>query len=229
MLFSYKMGRLRSMKFPGVKHPILLRPGTTDFTTFFQVFIEEEYAIPFDANARFVIDGGANVGYFALYIKNKFPETTIVCIEPDPENFELLQKNVAPYDGIYCENCGLWNKDVKLKVYDKYNNGKWGMVVEEDPDNGTIPAMSISTLLEKYAISEIDILKLDIETSEKQLFSENYAAWLSKAKAIVIELHDWLAPNCARTFFQAINSRFSAYKLSIQGENLFVEINPASF
>lgn len=100
-------------------------------------------------------------------MKNCYSDAKIICIEPDPENFAVLKQNVSQYPDIYCENGGIWNADSKLTVYDKYNQGKWAMVVEEDHELGTVQGMSINTLLEKYSIYKIDILKIDIETSEK--------------------------------------------------------------
>jgi FkbM family methyltransferase len=218
-----QFGWFNNIKLRGIKHKFSLRAKTSDFATFFSIFIRDEYNINFDSHSQFVIDGGANIGLFAIYLKNKYPETTIVCIEPDTENFELLQQNVAPYKGIYCENCGLWNKDTKLKVYDKFNYGKWAMVVEEDLINGNIAAISMNALLKKYNVDVVDILKIDIETSEKQLFYDNFECWLPKINTIVIELHDNMEPNCAKVFFHTVNSIFPAYKFSIQGENIIIE------
>ncbi|MDR0680865.1 MAG: FkbM family methyltransferase [Dysgonamonadaceae bacterium] len=222
VFIRFKIGCLNNIKLHGIEHIFSMRAKTSDFFTFIQIFIKEEYNIDFDSHSRFVIDAGANIGLFAIYIKNKYPETIIICIEPDPENFELLQRNVTPYKDIYCENCGLWNKDTKLKVYDKYNKGKWAMVVEEDVINGNVSAISMNSLLNKYDMNVVDILKIDIETSEKQLFFDNFE-WLPKMNTIVIELHDSIEFNCAKTFFQAINSQISAYEFSMQGENVVIK------
>ncbi len=97
--------------------------------------------------------------------------------------------------------------EVVLKVYDKYNMGKWAMVVEETKTEGNVSAISINELLEKYQLDRIDILKVDIETSEKVVFSDNYEQWLPKTKMILIELHDWMEPACAQPFFNAIPLR----------------------
>jgi FkbM family methyltransferase len=174
-------------------------------------------------NPQIIIDGGANIGLFTIWMKKKYPTAKIICIEPDVENFELLQKNVATYHDVSCECCALWDTEGgKLKSYDKYNTGKWGLVVEEDLTHGNVCAISINTLIENYAIKQIDVLKLDIEKSEKQLFSSNYEMWLPKVKLIVIELHDWLEIGCSKSFFEAINKSFSNYKLSFRGENVVV-------
>jgi FkbM family methyltransferase len=169
-----------------------------------------------------IIDGGANIGLFAIYIKNQYPNAKILCIEPDPENFALLKRNVASYMDIYCENCGIWNKDAMLRVYDKYDIGKWGIIVEEDAEYGNIPAMSMYSIMRKYDIKQVDILKLDIEGSEKEVFSDNIEIWLPKIKIIAIELHDRMKEGCSKAFYEAINKSFTKYESSLSGENVII-------
>jgi FkbM family methyltransferase len=211
-----------SIRIPGVKYPFRLRSGTSDIPTFFQIFLYREYEIDVGIPS-IIIDGGANIGLFAILLKNKFPDVKIICVEPDPQNFELLKENLRHYDGIFFEQKGIWNKSAWLKIYDKYNEGKWGMVVEESADQGIIEAISIQDLIDKYALDRIDVLKLDIETSEKQVFSSNYTTWLPRVRLLIIELHDNLEQGCSRAFFRAIVQCFSEFSFSMKGENLIFE------
>ena len=55
-----------------------------------------------------------------------------------------------------------------------------------------------------YSIREIDILKLDVEGAEKNIFSSN-TNWISKVQLLIIELHDEVVPGCSREFFSAIS------------------------
>ena len=154
-------------------------------------------------------------------MKSKYPNAKIICIEPDSENFALLQKNVAPYRDIVCENKGVWSRDTRLKISDKYGLGKWGMCVEED-EAGSVEAITINSILQKYNWSEVDLLKIDIEGSEKQLFSKAEPEWLLKVKTIVIELHDRYEPGCAQPFFEAINTYFKPYQYEVRAENTII-------
>ena len=66
-------------------HPMLGRRGTSDLDVFGQIFSGDEYASVSDLeNVSFVIDGGANVGYSAVYFLSCYPAATVVSIEPDP-------------------------------------------------------------------------------------------------------------------------------------------------
>lgn len=222
LFLKFQAGLVSNIRLPRIQHPIFLRSKTSDLPTFYQVFLENYYLLDFAKKPKVVIDGGANVGLFAITVKNEFPESKVICIEPDPENFEVLHKNLSPYKDVYFENSGLWNKDTKLKVYDKYNSGKWGMVVEEDLKDGKVPAICLSSLIRKYGIDRIDVLKIDIETSEKQVFAEGYEEWLPKVRTLIIELHDWMEEGCSRPFFEAVNKSFRNYHYSMCGENTII-------
>ena len=218
----FSSGRVKHIKLPKVKYPFSLRAKTSDIPTFAQVFLEDHYEVTIPAPPKTVIDGGANVGLFTIKMKSEYPDAKIICIEPDKENFQVLQANLSLYKDIYMENSGLWNKDTTLRIHDKYDLGKWGMVVEEDVHEGNISAISMNSLCKKYAVDRIDILKLDIETSEKKLFQDNYNEWLSKVKILIIELHDLKEDGCSKPFFEAINKTFLNYKYLVSGEHTII-------
>ncbi|MFM7079129.1 MAG: FkbM family methyltransferase [Bacteroidota bacterium] len=222
LFLLFKLGRIGALKLPGIHHKIQLRPSTSDTATFYQVFLRDDYGLNYVQSPKVIIDGGANIGLFSIKMKSRFPEALIICVEPDSANFAVLKGNLSEYKGVCFENCGLWNNDTKLNVFDKYNIGKWGMVVEEDLINGSINALSINTIIANYNLERIDILKLDIETSEKHLFSSNYESWMPKVKMIVIELHDGMEPGCSKVFFNAINKVYTNYKYAQKGENVVI-------
>jgi FkbM family methyltransferase len=219
-------GKLDDLRVAGMPTTFSLRAGTSDIATFYQIFVgrEFEFALPFEP--RSIIDGGANIGLATLFLKSKFPDARIVCIEPDRENFEILKKNVGKLNDVILLEGGLWHTKSSLSISDKYEMGKWAMVVEENND-----ASNNKTLIETYTVDEvmklagldqIDLLKLDIETAERELFGKNFQTWLPKTKAIVIELHDWMSKGCSKPFFKAINETFNSYSYGSKGENTII-------
>lgn len=205
-----------------VKFSFFLRTHTSDVEAFMQVFINKEYDIPFDTTPSIIIDGGANIGMFSINMKNRFPDSKIIAIEPDQSNFIVLRKNISSYDNIFCEQMGIWNKNCSLKVHDKYQTGKWGMVVEEVAERGNVSAITVRSIMDKYQLTRIDVLKLDIETSEKAVFSKNFHDWLPYVQVLIVELHDQIEKGCSRSFFSAINEVFSDYSYSMHGENTII-------
>lgn len=224
LFIRFQFGFIKNIKLTAIKHPFDLRDGIVDTLLFNEVFLNKQYSSTYVKDPKVIIDCGANIGLFGIVMKNKFPKTKIISIEPDLDNYLLLKKNLLPYDNMYFENSGIWNKDSKLKVFDKFNRGKWGIIVEENEEEGNVSAISLNTLLNKYEINRVDILKIDIETSEKQLFSDNYQEWLPKIKTIVIELHDGFEDGCSRAFFEAINKSIKRYRLHTTNcENIIIE------
>lgn len=224
LYLKLKSGKQKNITIPGITHPFSLRKGSSDYDTFYQVIVHNQYLFNYQLVPEVIIDGGANIGLASIAFKNRFPNATIIAIEPDKENFELLKSNVSPYTNIHTINAGIWNKKAILMISDKYSYGKWGMVTEEVEEytEGAISTVTISEIMQDYKLDKIDILKLDIETAERELFSSGYEDWLPKVKVIVIELHDTISKGTAMPFFKAISQTFSKYSFYQLGENTII-------
>jgi len=201
---------------------IYLRRNSSDTGIFNQIFIEREYNIKFSFEPKFIIDAGANIGLTSLFFSKKFPLATIVALEPEVENFKILKINTKNCLKVISVNNALWSKDgvislVKSPSYDSHN------VSESNNSSDAVCSITISSLLNTYNISRIDILKMDIEGAEKEIFSSDVQNWLPKVKVLVIELHDRYKSGCSMSLFQAL-SGFD-YSMSIKGELLIFEFN----
>lgn len=199
--------------------PFIIRENTSDMSIFKQIFINKEYNFPVNINPKLIIDGGANVGYASLFFANKFPNAKILAIEPEDSNFEVLKTNTVKYKQIKPIQAGLWHKNVNLKI----TGTEWGkcgfMTGEAGPDdNKNIKAITIDEILRESKHKEIDILKLDVEGAEKEIFSENYDSWLSKVNILIIELHDGMKDGCSEAFYSAIKKY--NFKEAKSGENV---------
>ncbi len=224
LYWRIKLGNQQNINIPGIRHPFSLRKGTSDYETFYQAIVHNQYRFNYRITPEVIIDGGANIGLASIAFKNLFPSAKIIAIEPDAENFIQLNDNIKPYENIYTIKAGLWNKKAILKVSDKYNIGKWGMVTEEVTEESadTINTITISQIMQNYNLNGIDLLKLDIETAERELFSSGYSEWLPKVKVIIIELHDFISSGTAKPFFKAINETFENYRFFQLGENTII-------
>jgi FkbM family methyltransferase len=220
---NLKLNRVNPINVPGIAQPLYLRKGTSDMAIFDQVFLLGEYDIALPFQPEIIVDAGANVGLFAAAMKSRFPQAKMICIEPDGDNYKMLEKNLKGYTNVDLVHAGLWNSNTRLDIADRYKEGHSALAVEENEATGNVPAITMDKLISDFALPKIDLLKIDIETSEKELFSKNYEQWLPKVRTIVIELHDWLREGCSKTFFDAIDKTFSNYRYSICGENTIIE------
>lgn len=202
-------------------HNVFLRKGTTDFTVFRQVLVFQHYELKALKNVHTIIDLGANIGLSTLYFKTKYPQASVIAIEPEQGNFDMLKKNVNGLPGVYCLRNAVWNRHKQLQL-NATRYGEYGFSVQEETDAGPnrIESVTMDEIREMFAISKIDLLKIDIEGSEKELFSDNYLRWLPEVNCIIIELHDWVRPGCSSTFFRAVSTR--EFQMSGRGENLTI-------
>lgn len=186
--------------------PLIIRKNTSDYTVFRGIFVLGEFNIQTKVKPKLIIDAGAYTGLSSLYYSSKYPQAKIIAIEPEDSNFEILEKNTANISNISRIKAGLWYKNASLKVLDT-NNGKWGFKVMEVRESSPydVKSVTVDKLLANSGFNEIDILKLDIEGSEKELFTENFESWINKVNVIVIELHDRIRPGCSEAFYSAID------------------------
>ena len=227
MLWKSKLAKneqLKTYKLRDIAHEVYLREGTSDYETFVQVFFDKQYAYTLDSQPKYIIDCGANIGLATIYFANQYPDATIIAVEPESSNYDVLKLNTAPYKNVHCLKNGIYNKKTHLKVEDS-GLGKWGFTTVEvdSAEAGTISALSIGDIKEMFSIDRIDIVKIDIEGSEKQLFKDNFSGWLGNTGLIIIELHDRTVKGTAKAFFDALHDY--DYTLEIKGENIFCEIN----
>ena len=197
------------IKVPHLSTKVLLRNNPSDIQVFTQVFIQQEYNVRIDKEIKTIIDCGANIGLASLFFLSKFPDARIIAIEPEENNFHILKQNLKYYKNVTCIKKGLWNKAANLEIIDN-GWGEAGFVIEESPipSEKTIQAISIEEIIDQFHLSEIDILKIDIEGSEEQVFL-NASKWINKINIIFCEIHENLKPGLTNKIESQLNSDFN--------------------
>jgi FkbM family methyltransferase len=185
-----------------------IRLNSTDLNVLNTALIKEDYSLKLKREPRIIIDAGANIGMTTLFFAQKYPHASIYAIEPEEENFALLQKNTRHIPRVVCIQAALWNQNGPVQLYDR-KTGQWGFAVFNEKDSrgdlrSRIQGITLSALMETYQIEHIDILKMDIEGSEKEVF-EDCAGWIQKVGVIAVELHERIKPGCRRVFYNATN------------------------
>jgi FkbM family methyltransferase len=141
-----------------------------------------------------VIDCGANVGYSSAFFLSQFPSCHVVAVEPDPDNFAMLQRNLIAYgDRVTLVSAGIWPHSAPLALSKGgYRDGReWSIQVRpcEPNEEADLQGVSIESLLVSSGFDRISLLKIDIEGAEAVLFRDN-VDWLDRVDAMAIELHD---------------------------------------
>jgi FkbM family methyltransferase len=215
-----------SVQFKQLKAPIFLRRGLSDFSVFEDIFLKHEYHFKHEKNPEVIIDAGANIGLAAVFFKIKFPNVKIICLEPEPENFKLLLQNTQAFEGVTCLQKGLWNKSCRLEIVD-VGLGAWGFTVRETNKVGpdTVEAVSLGDLRDQFQLHRLDLVKIDIEGSEKEVMEQNTESWIPHTDTILIEFHDRFRPGTSLAFFKTM-VRYN-FSLNHVGENLICHLHHA--
>lgn len=205
----------------GFDHPIHLRLNTSDIKVFQHVVLEDEYDVSLFKAPNTIIDAGANIGLSSLQFARKYPQALILAVEPEYSNYELCCSNVKPYPNIIPINAALWNKDTEIAIVDP-GLDKWGFQVT-DANTSLSPkkvkAVSVDSLIKKYELNTIDILKVDIEGAEKEVF-DNSDAWIDKVSLIIIEVHDRIKLGCTDSLNHA--TKMFVYRQEISSCNFIL-------
>ena len=200
------------------QHSLVARlGGSSDMSVFSQIFAWDEYGcIRSVPSPRWIFDLGANVGYASAYLLSCFPTARAIAVEPDPANYALCCENLAPYgDRVRVVHGAVWSTRTRLKLLRGSfgDNREWATQVAASVDGeGTIEAYDIPTLLKMTDGGLVDVLKIDIERSELEVF-RGRPAWLAGVRNICIELH---GADCESIFFEAL--RGYQFSLARSGE-----------
>lgn len=179
------------VKVGGLQPSLRMRRYGGDIFIFHEVLRCGVYDFPCDvlnAEPKVVVDLGANIGLSALQLASRFPGARLVCVEPHPENAQLLRHNLA------C--LGDRARVVEVAVADRA--GKIGLSLEAEHYNASlvrdgtevveVAALTMNDVMQISGITEIDLLKMDIEGAE-YLILKSRPEWLSHVTLLLAELH----------------------------------------
>jgi FkbM family methyltransferase len=217
---------LLEMKRRDVEFPFYLRIPSSDVVTFEQIFLLQEYRFDAKISPRTIVDAGANIGLSSIYFSNRFPGAKIIAIEPEDGNFEMLRRNTMPYKNIIAVRGALWHENENLQLVDP-GVGDWGFMTQQahggvEERVGAIlqevRGMTVSTVMKEQGLERIDILKMDIEGAEREVFNDP-SSWLGKVDAMIVELHERMKSGCNRSFYRGTQGFDDEW---LDGENVYL-------
>jgi FkbM family methyltransferase len=198
-------GRVPSL--PDPARPLALRSGQhlmarrADGIVMFEHFGLDVYGLDMGLHEpRVIVDLGANIGFSTIALARRYPTARFICVEPTAESRSLLERNL-----------GLNGIDATILPYAIVGNaGRYSLHSADYPAannvspsaEGDIEGITLGDLLDRVGVEQVDLLKIDIEGAERQVF-EAAEGWASRVNAIIGELHEgltteqvatWLAP-----------------------------------
>jgi len=187
------------VRVPGLDAPLALRARTSDVKVFHQVFVDLEHDVKdLTGEAAVIVDAGANVGFSSVLFATAFPRARVIAIEPEDGNYTQLVKNTRTYRNIAPVHAALWSHRDRVRIANP-DSEQWAFRVDSagaGRNDGMISALGVPDVLDQYEIDHVDILKIDIEGAEIEVFGAGCDAWMPRVGFMMIELHDYLRPGC---------------------------------
>lgn len=122
------------------------------------------------------VDAGANIGWFTALAATIVGNNGIVlAFEPSPYAYDLLSSTVAGCANVRAFRCGLSDHDGEIGLFvppETYAGHDPSMVEYcADMTPITVPVRRLDAVLEELGISRVDLIKIDVEAHEPEVFS----------------------------------------------------------
>lgn len=131
------------------------------------------------------IDGGAHVGSWAPRLAAAFPR--VICIEPCPENFALLQTNTAGLRGVELRQAALGaaagEAHLQRVPEPGANSGQWAIADAGEP-------VGVETV-DGLGLADLSLLKMDLEGYELPALQGAIETLRRCRPVVVIEEAGW--------------------------------------
>ncbi len=191
------------MEFTSAASPMLNNGKTTELyfnfgleearMQFQEIFQIEQYKKGLIKRDMVIVDIGAAMGLTSLYFKD-YAKMIYAC-EPNKAVYESAVKNTEKYNNIKVFNIGI-SGTTREGILNGYDNKQAATYQARDNITSTekVQFQAIDEFLASNNIDHVDLLKIDCEGMEYEIFvSENFEKIASKIDYIIGESH-WIPP-----------------------------------
>lgn len=169
-----------------------------------EVFTSDLYYFETENPRPIIIDAGAHIGLATLYFKQLYPGAHITALEPNPESYDLLEKNVFEnqLDDVTTFQVALSDQSSEEQFFRDqtsewwhstagFHKGSWLGTQESDE-------ITVQTrLLSEFVTGPVDFLKMDIEGAEQKVLFASQEV-LPLIKELHIEFHTHKSQSLAK-------------------------------
>lgn len=158
------------------------------------VYLDRDYA-SLDiqwTQIRTIVDIGATVGCFTLWALRRAPQARALAIEPNPSVYTFLTKNVAANgltEKVTTIHAAVGAKPGYASVVDQSFSTLATTIPESTASPSNVAMVTLAGLLDESGFVDCDLLKVDCEGCEYDIFLSADDTTLRRIGAIVCEFH----------------------------------------
>lgn len=192
IFFQMKDKRFHEPQILEFKNGFKLKCQYEDLSAVAETCILEDYAPEPDfipKAGQIIFDVGANIGDFAIYAASFGAK--VFAVEPEPRNVARLEENIKLNnfeDKVKIIPCALFYKDQQVG-FSVSHSSPGGHAINSGENEVKVQAKTFNTILREESLDSIDLLKVDIEGGEYEIFSHPESCSFEKIKRIVGEYH----------------------------------------
>lgn len=178
-----------------------------------QLNSDYDKAMVLDAAGGVILDLGANVGLWSLYLSSV--AKTVYALEPSPEHYKILldvlkatnTTNVVPL------NQALWTaNEVRQFCCNTTNRTADSFYAIGEHTTIGVSCIRLDRLMDDYDISEVSLVKMDIEGAEVDIIRDKYFGDSAKRiRTLCLECHnfrDWCSGSAVVDEMESILCKF---------------------
>ena len=181
--------------------PYSLRPNSLDLQSLWNFFGQSEYKFLVNMQSvrlKYILDVGG-IGMSAIWLSLLFPDARIIRMNPSPDNFAVGLYNARFFPNITQVNLGLWDKQTTLQMCERPDWKTMAFYTREADDPpcempvpvAEVQVALLANVMKTFNIPHFDIIKMDIEGAELQVFrEESMRGIVVKCTVFAIELHE---------------------------------------
>lgn len=155
---------------------------------FLTCFLADEYGLGrIGGPVRTILDIGANVGFFSMAARARFPAATVHAYEPNPRVLPFLEQHASNCEfEVFGEAVG--DRDGFVSMVDSGDSNQAQTAVVDANANATARLIPLGTAVKRLG-GRVDVAKIDAEGAEWDMFRE-VAAW-GGFRRVLMEYHLW--------------------------------------
>ena len=156
-----------------------------------EVWGKEDYRPSFPLGPiHTVLDLGAYLGDFAVWVCSRYHPQKVVALEPSRMMYDLMVANIALnrcQDVIIPQWGAIYREKSKLRL----RGPTPALHYVEEQEGGEIQGFSLAEIIEQHQLSRIDFFKMDIEGGERHVLTAENERWFKgHVHYAFVEAHD---------------------------------------
>src|ERR687894_659673 len=144
-----------------------------------------------------VIDIGAHIGRYTITSSKQVGNSgKVVAIEADPDNFQLLKRNIALNNltNVLPLNYAVFSTRTRMKLYEQSASAKYNSLMlaraAKTKNYVEVNADTLDSILKLNEVNQVNWIKIDVEGAEFEVLKGSTRTLSSNDISLLVEIHN---------------------------------------